>query len=748
MSRLTSWPIRALLTLVLVLVPLVVGFLLVPETDVVQGDSPASLDNAATAVTITGDQELAQTMAATADGLSGIDMTPWLVATPPGCGIAVTVTGVGGAVLYDDVIPCREAADNEAATPVARFAPVPDSAGQTYTVTIRAVGEGSVLGFGLGTPKDGAFKSLTITSPDGTEPVPQVETGMFTVVVPVYEAGSRWATIGLALRHIGSLTPWWGQPAAVVVWALLGLTSLVTMIVAAGRRRLVYGALSVLATCRGLIWAAALPMMDGMDEPQHLSYVQYLAEQGLPGKDVAALHDAYSPQMQVAMSDSRFNALWPADRFDFTAVPETLRRVAEASPLSDGRPLVTQYSPLYYAVGAFFYRVSPDDGLVRFYDVRLASVVLGVVTALGVLACLRALVPARPTVAALAAAAVTLQPMMSHQSAIVNNDALILAASAWCLALTFPILRGEPRWWHPALAGGCAAAALLAKPQGIIILAMPVLAVLVAFWQSPGRRIATLATRMVALGGGFLLTYAWWPVYRWVAGLHSVVLPVAGGADDRSLRAYIRLQTMDGYKVARGRWSQQLFGNFSWLDVWLDRPVYNTITVILVLVALSWTVWAVARLTRIVVRRVHTHAALPGTWTTLGLWYCGALVLSFLVAINLIGYMGFRADGTDTILQGRYVLPILPGLIAAPILLTLRGCELWGRWRGRSPHDEASHQTPSAHVAGASVPDPRAAVRGRAALDLAVPAVAYLGLAMMLTLFALGLGMVVDRFYL
>ncbi len=89
------------------------------------------------------------------------------------------------------------------------------------------------------------------------------------------------------------------------------------------------------------------------------------------------------------------------------------------------------YSPLYYAAGVPFYDLVKNAPVeTRLQAVRLLSVLLGVAAAgFAYLAGFWAF-DRRRMLAAATAAVATLQPMASQQFAIVNNDALLIAAGA------------------------------------------------------------------------------------------------------------------------------------------------------------------------------------------------------------------------------------------------------------------------------------------------------------------------------
>ena len=105
------------------------------------------------------------------------------------------------------------------------------------------------------------------------------------------------------------------------------------------------------------------------------------------------------------------------------------------------------------------------------------------------------------------------------------------------------------------------------------------------------------------------------------------------------------------------------------------------------------------------------------TW----IWWCLALTVGYLVAINLLGFIYSIMAGHDDLLQGRYILPAVAGLYALPALLTQAAVQ--------------SLQN-----------NPWRPVRG-AWLDKLVPAVALAVFAAVMALNLAGLGVIFERFY-
>jgi len=527
------------------------------------------------------------------------------------------------------------------------------------------------------------------------------------------------------------------------------------------------------ALFQALVWAAVIPIFNGMDEYQHVSYIQYLATHNGPDSGLTQGKANYSPQLVHAYEASNLFYAWGTDRFDYSQISSLNSQLNQLPERALVRPQVTQYPPGYYLAGALVYKLSPHTGLSQYYDVRLLSVALAVVGALGMAYFARQLFPRRALVATLVSMSALAHPMMAHQSAIINNDILVISASIWALALATRALNAQrPLRW---LAGaGVVTGIAMAKPQGILIAAMVALALIVVAVRARSFKLALKGGLLS--GGGFIAVYIWWPIYRVIVGFGSVIaaprtqvnLVNAGGGlamgpvRQRGLGEQWQLfwndQSADDYALFKARWIKQFFGNFGWLDVFYPTRIYHLLAQIMTLFALICLLWVAQRCVRLVLNRLRPLAvkaddaagdggdlAAPqadetaqggavvaqkqagrqlgairnqtATW----IWWCLALTVGYLVAINLLGFIYSIMAGHDDLLQGRYILPAVAGLYALPALLTQAGVQTLQHNRWRSVHNPW--------------------------LDKLVPAVALAVFAAVMALNLAGLGVIFERFY-
>lgn len=704
-------------------------------------------------------------------------------------------------------LPCAQVMVNESGTKIMGFKPIANSKGKTYQVALSVKADKPTV------VVTRYYNPVSATDPDrpnekrkrhvDNQPNYQVKTGeqvlkaggatlnnqelagreenlrgtgeiTTTSLLPIYSDAGWWGTLQRGLQRSQALGPWWVSTPALVIWfAATAVSAVAAAVLAVRRSRWTVALVGAFALFQALVWAAVIPIFNGMDEYQHVSYIQYLATHNGPDSGLTQGKANYSPQLVHAYEASNLFYAWGTDRFDYSQISSLNSQLNQLPERALVRPQVTQYPPGYYLAGALVYKLSPHTGLSQYYDVRLLSVALAVVGALGMAYFARQLFPRRALVATLVSMSALAHPMMAHQSAIINNDILVISASIWALALATRALNAQrPLRW---LAGaGVVTGIAMAKPQGILIAAMVALALIVVAVRARSFKLALKGGLLS--GGGFIAVYIWWPIYRVIVGFGSVIaaprtqvnLVNAGGGlamgavRQRGLGEQWQLfwndQSADDYALFKARWIKQFFGNFGWLDVFYPTRIYHLLAQIMTLFALVCLLWVAQRCVRLVLNRLRPlavkaddAAGVSGdvaatdtaqsseegavvakkhagrqlgairNQTATWIWWCLALTVGYLVAINLLGFIYSIMAGHDDLLQGRYILPAVAGLYALPALLTQAAVQ--------------SLQN-----------NPWRPVRG-AWLDKLVPAVALAVFAAVMALNLAGLGVIFERFY-
>ena len=704
-------------------------------------------------------------------------------------------------------LPCAQVMVNESGTKIMGFKPIANSKGKTYQVALSVKADKPTV------VVTRYYNPVSATDPDrpnekrkrhvDNQPNYQVKTGeqvlkaggatlnnqelagreenlrgtgeiTTTSLLPIYSDAGWWGTLQRGLQRSQALGPWWVSTPALVIWfAATAVSAVAAAVLAVRRSRWTVALVGAFALFQALVWAAVIPIFNGMDEYQHVSYIQYLATHNGPDSGLTQGKANYSPQLVHAYEASNLFYAWGTDRFDYSQISSLNSQLNQLPERALVRPQVTQYPPGYYLAGALVYKLSPHTGLSQYYDVRLLSVALAVVGALGMAYFARQLFPRRALVATLVSLSALAHPMMAHQSAIINNDILVISASIWALALATRALNAQrPLRW---LAGaGVVTGIAMAKPQGILIAAMVALALIVVAVRARSFKLALKGGLLSA--GGFIAVYIWWPIYRVIVGFGSVIaaprpqvnLVNAGGGlamgpvRQRGLGEQWQLfwndQRADDYALFKARWIKQFFGNFGWLDVFYPTRIYNWLAQIMMLFALICLLWVVQRCVRLALNRLRPlavkaddAAGVSGdvaatdtaqsseegavvakkhagrqlgarrNQTATWIWWCLALTVGYLVAINLLGFIYSIMAGHDDLLQGRYILPAVAGLYALPALLTQAGVQTLQHNRWRSVHSPW--------------------------LDKLVPAVALAVFAAVMALNLAGLGVIFERFY-
>ena len=447
--------------------------------------------------------------------------------------------------------------------------------------------------------------------------------------------------------------------------------------------RRVAGAVMAVAILNAGAWSMITPAFRVPDEVAHVAYVQSLGETGKPPADPPAMR--LSPEQATVMADAGFGrveartygtAVWsPREQQRLAAELHRPLSRRQTVPAGEAEP----EPPLYYALEALSYRAASGQTLLdRILLMRLLSASLAGVTALLCFLFVRECLPERPWAWTVGGLSIALMPMLGSVSGGVNPDALLFAIAA---ALFLCVARAWRRGVTLGLAlvvGGLIGAGLLTKVNFLGLLPGTLLALALAARRPRagwGRRLRLvgaglgLAVALFAAGAAFELLAWHHPlvVGRTVApeshvGLWShvgyiwqVFLPRLPFQPETNL-------TDPGYVQL----FQTFVGAFGELTAWFPSWVYEAAAAGLVLTALL---------------AVRALVAEPRELR----WRRGEIVGYVAMAIPLLLLIGLSADlrrHLIGIVQGRYLLPLLP-LLGLLLAVGARGAgERWGRAAG------------------------------------------------------------------
>ncbi|MEZ0449567.1 DUF2142 domain-containing protein [Cellulomonas sp. ICMP 17802] len=584
---------------------------------------------------------------ATEDGLAAVQV---VFATFVGT-ISCTLEGTlydGSRELVTSVVPCADLRDNQPST-VVTLPPLQDSAGADYRLRM-ALQEGSTTGPTVWTATNGA-----------------------AVVTRYDPAPHRWDLVGTVLERVAVYAPWWGAPAGTTALVVLGIACLTLLVL---RPRWALFAVLGLVLVKGLLWSLLIPPLQGMDEGAHFAYVQYVGEEhAIPDRGQAdRTARPFSDSLVLTSARMGVSALAPTDRPDYTeeARRSLLEEDRRLSADSDGATTAAGYPPAYYGPAALFYLAADDDTVAQIHAVRLWSVLLGL-AAIAMAWLFSREAVASPAARAAIVTSVALQPMLAHQFAIVNNDALALVSGFAALWLGARLTRSPRHAGLMALAGVAVGVGLLAKPYAIVGVLPVAVGWILGVVRERARGWRVLLGEPVLAVAGVAATYGVWLAIAAVSGISSSTtfpqVPAAGGRD---LVTYLATQYDPQLVEVRRLWVTQLWGSFGWVntplpDGWLT--VIGVFEGVLVLAIVAWLVLLVIDRGRQsdVVAQVDRLVAV-----------CVASTVGTIAVLYGIEYAYFHASGGTELLQGRYALAIIPALVALPGLLVQRFSR--GRW--------------------------------------------------------------------
>jgi 4-amino-4-deoxy-L-arabinose transferase-like glycosyltransferase len=413
------------------------------------------------------------------------------------------------------------------------------------------------------------------------------------------------------------------------------------------------------AVLRALVLVVALPPWEGPDEGAHYSYVERIAVEHSITPLARDEPDRFSDATDRSAAATGFIAGLTRQqlrllRRDMTTFP---KEPSGLSQHSSGTLLTGGYPPEYYLLGAVAYKAPGlHNATDRLYAVRIVSALLGGLAALLIFRLLIAAgVP--ELLSLLGTAAFTQLPMFTQSSAIVNPDILLSVTLA---GLTAALLRARVDMSRRRLLFVLLwmALAALAKPIGgptALVLAIALLG-LGPTGTSWARRAAVaaglVATLIVAyIGEAIVANFSVRGTYTTVAMLRyslsyfwQFYLPKLWFMQSGPYSAH-------DYLPSWWVWIETSVGRFAWLTIpmsqWWYRIAFWSLVVAAVIATLG--------LLRERARDVRVVGALL------------VAALGYLLLLHMAEILLLINNG-GLLLQGRYLLPIVPLLLAVLLL--------------------------------------------------------------------------------
>jgi 4-amino-4-deoxy-L-arabinose transferase-like glycosyltransferase len=420
--------------------------------------------------------------------------------------------------------------------------------------------------------------------------------------------------------------------------------------------RIVLLVLFLASLARGLAFAVAIPAWQGPDEPAHYAYVERLATGGFPPFQSRDLVFSTAVNVSVQRTITSFRE----HRADRPLTPQAERILLKREPgglstAGNGTLGAQDYPPLYYATLLPAYWLGGNTATNRLYAIRAVNALYGALFVLAI-ALLVLEVTRHYRLSIATGMLASLPPMVTQASATCTPDiALALFATASCWALVR--LRRAASRSDLALAAAALLATALTKPVGAF-LAFILLVTVGWPWLLQTVRRMRPALR-IALGAAVAVTLAFagtravnfaaaarhgaLPTIRFgLSYLWQYYLPRLGfmkPAFDRSLP-----RTLIEPVPVWSTWVKTGAGYFGWLSAALPTWTY--------VVAVAGTVGTVLAGIAGILRKPTSEVSRTALRAL-----CGIAAFIFVLHVTEIVSL---VNGTGLVLQGRYVLPIIP----------------------------------------------------------------------------------------
>lgn len=603
-----------------------------------------------------------QRFVADADGLSQVSVRFGTYAVADGTGtVVVQLLDDGGQPISASIIPFSRVRDASLMA-VARMAPQAGSAGRTYRLRVSLSADANVA------------ITLFAVAPSATEPAATRTDGQpSTLAVELHTdyGHDRFAVdqLGTALRRIGDYGPFWRRGAFVVLLALGAIALLVGVALVPRKRGLAL--LLAFVLVKGVLWSVLIPPLLGVDEGGHVAYAQYLAidhaipKRGSPQNDLGP----YSEELTAATRVFHQGDVAGSDRADYGSSAADGRQEMEdarGQDHSDGNSPGAGYTPVYYSVPALIYLATPGTLDVKIATMRLWSVLLGVVAVYFAVLLGRLLFARRESAALLLGAAVALHPMLSQQTAVLNNDAGTIAAGAACAYLAV-LLTGRSRSrWIPAAAGLAFGLGLLFKPLGMAYAPAIFLAWIIG--RRRGARPAPWWWEALTAFAGVAATYGVWVVFSSLFGYAGVGIQDRTGGPPRGLHSFLHVISAHWWQPVRDTWIDQFWGNFGWINTPYPGGLHKVILVAVLVGVAIVAVWSIVFLRDLYVGwrgsgPLHDPEQADLAWGTA---ICVVIMGATLGEIYVLMFEWYVRVGDLGFIQGRYALMTVPVVLALP----------------------------------------------------------------------------------
>lgn len=330
----------------------------------------------------------------------------------------------------------------------------------------------------------------------------------------------------------------------------------------------------------------------------------------------------------------------------------------------NGWQYAANHPPLFYVISAPLYKATTWMSLEnQMMVLRMIAIPFGALAVIGSWLMARYLFPASGFLAITVSTIVALQPQISYEAAMINNDVLVIGLGTLLLALLLRGMRfGFPRRLVVTL--GLLFGFMLLSKGSSLVFALPIALAMIAGIGL--RRPRLWLPKGIAVAGiGFLAAAPWYLfLYRQYgnfSGLDQIAALQYGvtysqGTDLPDLWSDL----IWNQRFAQARWNET-WGEFGWRMIPLTDDLLWVIGVPFLFCLVGFLAWSIGHIIKRSRSSVRGGIGNPETWQR---WAVGILLITCVLGYAAVIQFGMRFSLT----QARYFFPMLP---AATVLLMI-----------------------------------------------------------------------------
>lgn len=414
----------------------------------------------------------------------------------------------------------------------------------------------------------------------------------------------------------------------------------------------------------GIIFMMVTPIWHGPDEQAHFAQLQYYSEKRkLFPKNVNAttsLEVLLTQKLLGTQRDTQGNNMFTHNsnyRIEYTNSTigkheNTIRQITLPARTTLVIKESTNYPPLFYIIGAIFYLIAYPFSLIeRVFLVRLASVLIGVLTVWISYKTSKLVFPRNNLFAYTIAVLVSFQPMLSFLSASVNSDNLMnLLFSLLLYLCTSLVITKKFVLKNVITIIVIFILGLATKPHFIIALPIIILAVAMT-----GGFIKQLKeNKSIAYLFALLLTVT--TLFRLKGTIITAITTGQIHFNDVSLKHLTQPQNSTSL-ISHTLWTLRhtiaevipwYWGVFNWLGVTLPRAANRTINRLMIISAIGLLIWVYQNFRTLFHNKKHKAI----------IFFASSSII-FAVTLMLWDWLFLRGHGFSFGMQGRYYFPTI-----------------------------------------------------------------------------------------